>query len=255
MGVRKFIILFLMCSLTFLLTPAGAYVPYFPLEIYPENPSNGTDLAVFVHNPEGFGNWCSINWFHDGQLVRNVNKSFVNNLADDSFTVEYGSWEIRVEVFDYYNQLINISTVSFTIAPEATPTLTPEPTPTPSPTPTPAPSSGSTGSAGGGGGALPAPTPSPTPTPTPTPTHTPEPVSTATPGVTPSTPEHISTPVTMPTFVPTTPPAPSPTSQPSGEINESVNATPTVTPENKKIPFEIYLTLIAAIFALRVIRR
>lgn len=214
-------------ALMFLLPPfVSAQTPYFPLSIYPENPLNGDLVEVSISNVNDLAAGARFVWYYNGTEVRNVSKAFTDTLLSDSYIVQSGEWTVIVYVYDRTEarQLINTSTISFTVqmsltpGSTATPTATPSPTPTPTPQPTPSPTPTATptaggagggggggsgfgggGGAGGGGGvAAPQSTPESTPSPTPTPIPsltTPEPTPTApvtatSPNVTEKKPEN-----------------------------------------------------------------
>lgn len=171
--------------------------PYFPISAFPSNPLDGDMVEVSISNVNDLAASARFVWYRDGIMVREVEKAFTDTLLSDSYQVQSGEWTVTVYLYDRTEskQLINSSTISFTVQPAlATPTQSPTPTPTPttSPTPTPTPTGTSGGGGGGGfgGGGIPAPPQStqptpepginetPTPEPSPTPTASPTPLST-----------------------------------------------------------------------------
>ncbi len=189
-------------------SPVSAEVPYFPISIYPSNPVDGDVVEVSVSNYNDLAAGAVFEWYHNGTKVREIEKTFTDTLLSDSYVVQSGEWVVTVYLYDRTEpkQLINSSTISFTVQPSPSPTPTPFPTPTstltPTVTPTPTPEStvspttsgGTTGAGGaggggfggfgGGGGAPVAPQPTSTATPTPTPTPAITPAITPAPSVT-----------------------------------------------------------------------
>ena len=261
MANERRVILLAYAITTFLLSTSIAYIPYFPVSIYPENPDNGSAVYVTVENTEMLAKSCVFNWYKDGELVKQVKVEFSGSSAEDFMLVSHGSWIVRVDVYDYYDQLINYTEVKFTVAQLQTATPTPTPSPTPTPTLTPSSvggasggySGGGSGSSSGGfsGGMSPVEkeeTPTPTLTPTPELTSTPTPIRTPIPMQSPK-PELTPTPAKTPTLAPASTPIPTP------EKETPLNESKKITEEKRKsIPaFEILFALlsIAAVLLVR----
>ncbi len=264
MGVRHLFPIFLI--LFFLQMSLAQNVPYFPISYYPLTPSEGDVVEVWVYNYNNLAGSVEFQWIKDGTVVRSVTKSFSTSTSVmDSYTVSAGNWKVLALVYDKASppQLINTSSVEFTVSGTTSVTPTPTPTPSPTSTPTQAPSSvrgASGGYSGGGSGSssggfsggvspvekeeTPTPTLTPTPelTPTPTPTRTPIPMQ-------PPKPELTPTPAKTPTLAPASTPIPTP------EKETPLNESKKITEEKRKsIPaFEILFALlsIAAVLLVR----
>ena len=195
MGVRHLFPIFLI--LFFLQISLAQNVPYFPISYYPLTPSEGDVVEVWVYNYNNLAGSVEFQWIKDGTVIRSVTKSFSTSTSVmDSYTVSAGNWKVLALVYDKASppQLINTSSVEFTVS--GTTSVTPTPEPTLSPTPTQ--------------------TPEPTPAPTPTPTHIPTPTATPVPTLTPTpTSAQTLTPESTPTPEPTPSPTPTPTLTPS----------------------------------------
>lgn len=115
--------------------------PYFPISVYPSNPLDGDLVEVSISNVNDLAASARFFWYHDGSAVREVEKTFTDTLLSDSNVVQSGEWTVAVYLYDRTEskQLINSSTISFTVqpAPTSSPTtVSPAPTPAiPAPTP------------------------------------------------------------------------------------------------------------------------
>ncbi len=152
---------------------ASAIIPYFPASYFPDNPVTGTNMEITVQNYQDLAFHAEFQWYRNGSLQRDVVIPFSSGIAQDTYTVTTGSWEVVVMALDYYNQVINTTSVTFYVVSSinTTPTSTPTPSITPTPsvtpvTPTPHPPSPPFGE--------PAPTPTPFPANTPSESQTQE---------------------------------------------------------------------------------